>query len=373
MEKDRHSPEHPVAISELLITDNHSEEAQRNRNNFYDLMNNGQVYIVRRCSDARGNIPELNCIDVSSVATGGPQKPYGNMIIHNGIRAIVNLTHYDGTLFRSGKCPSGCGGLGAKEDQMINPPAEDVKKYGLARYIEALRSPDPLVQSYAVAESIAYHTDKNVLAAIQDHVHGLIFPIAVFMNRGITVHKKVPTRYLLQGQYDQRKIYEEEDIPTLDWNYLPPEFVDFLELNRRQVDNLEAQYPNLHDMLRVQNPEFVLITTEKLAARSRYPKTLQTPGSYFQVHIPRDKSDQVIHIDPRTIKTAVEQIEYPITHFTNAQTILIETGDLDQSRRIAKTLISKDWVRQWVLSSSNQILIAESRSAKTRRVEVFGG
>lgn len=356
-----------------FFEDNLSPQAESNRNAFYAILKNGQLYFVRRCSDARGNIPEENCIDISNIATDGPQEPYKDLMIYDGVQAIVELVHYDGKIFRPGHFPEGCGGLKAKEEQLASASSRDIKRFGLPRYVEAIKSPDPVVLAYYNAESIASHTHKPVLAAIQEHISGIIFPLATFQNEEgeITCRTKIPTRYMLQGQYDQRVIYQ-NGIPTLNEGNIPEVFQTFLELNRKQISGLEEEYPNLHEMLQIQNPKFAIITTEKISARLRYPSLLKEPGSYFQVHIPRDKYEQVIFIDQRTIDTAIEQVQYPVEHFSKIDTILIETGDLTQSKRIGSSLEKTDWMQKWKARRPNhQIFTGETRAGKLVRLEEF--
>lgn len=364
-----------ISGSNDFLNDNHSFLADENRTIFYDLLKKGRIFLVRRCSDARGNIPELHSIDISNIATDGPQQPYKDLMIYDGVRAIIELTHYDGEKFKLGKYPEGCGGLMAKELQLQTQNTSEIKKFGLPRYVEAIKSPDPVVLAYYNAESIASHTHKPVLAAIQDHVRGIIYPLAFFQKNEdgeMFTKTKIPIRYMLQNQYDQREIYK-DGIPTLDPNKIPDIFKEFLELHESRISDLNNEYPNLHDVLRSQNPEYILITTEKMAARIRYPKILKDPGSYFQIHIPRDKNEQVIVIDQKTVDTAVEQAQYPITieHFSRAHTILIETGDFDQSKRIANNLARNEWLEDWLKRPTHQILTAESRAGKTVRIEEF--
>ncbi|GEM_PF-6737992 len=371
-----HEPksEQRVYTPEDFVRDNHSLLADQNRNTFSSLRNNGELFLITRCSDARGNIPELNCIDISNIATDGPQQPYQNLIIGAGVKAIMEMTHFDGEKFRLGQHPTGCGGLEAKQLQLLEAPSEkDMKKFGLPRYVEAIKSPDPVVLAYYNAQSIASHTTKPVMAAIQDHVSGIIYPLATFQNDDgeIISRTKLPTRYMFQDQYDQRVIYK-EGIPILSYNNLPEVFKEFLDLNQKQISDLELKYSNLHEILRVQNPHFVIVTTEKMNARARFPEILKEPGSYFQVHIPRDKQEQIISIDPKTIETALEQIQYPIEHFSKVDTILIETSDLAQSKKIGSALIRATWMQNWQKKRQNhQIFTAESRVGKIVRLEEF--
>ncbi|MDP3955374.1 MAG: hypothetical protein Q8Q15_03370, partial [bacterium] len=91
--------EQRIYTPEDFVRDNHSLLADQNRNAFYLLLKSGEIFLITRCSDARGNIPELNCIDISNIATDGPQQPYQNLIIDPGVRSITEMTHFDGEKF----------------------------------------------------------------------------------------------------------------------------------------------------------------------------------------------------------------------------------------------------------------------------------
>lgn len=358
-----------LPTSESLLWDNHSPESRSKRNKFFELRKMGKLFVVRRCSDARGNIPEEYCIDTSSIATAGPQRPYDEMIHHKGIGLIVNLTHFDGGVFKLGIRPAGCGGLLAKEKQMSTETTED--KEGLDRFVEKIKSPDPLIQSIFNANRISSYTDKDVLAAIQDHRTGMIYPLAVFSNSGREIKMNLPMRYLMHGQYDPSKIYQ-NGIPALKDEDFPQSVLEFLTLNRKQVNYLKESFPDISDKLKDQNPEFLVITTSKMSARGRYANTLREPGSYFQIHIPAEKENgKRTKISQQTIDTIIEQAEYPIKHFSNIHTVLIETGDIEQSIRIAASYVTVDLLRTWTHNPYHQILLSEVSQEETKEIGVF--
>lgn len=371
--------EHRLRNPQDFLDDNDIPEAKENRDIYEEMARQGLLWIVRRCSDARGIIPVAYCIDVASIATAGPQKPYNEMHQYGGKRGIIVLGHFDGIEAQEGEAPIFCGGHIVKNKQLEHPEIDTSK--GVNRYISALKSKDPLIQNYFSAETTASYTKEPVLTAVQDHRRGRIIPVAEFSYGGIVKKTKLPTRYMLEGQYNPKKIYE-HGIPSLPSEYIEA-FHDFLKLNKQQVTELRSKYPDLEEMLKVQNPGYVVITTEKMTARGRYPKIFRKPGSYFLVHLPRYIDEyQILNIDQLSIDTVIEQAEYPISEsaehhgssekpFSKTHTILIETEDITQSRRIAKSLLEQEWAQNWISLQQHQVLVAESKDGTTTSVDLF--
>lgn len=370
-----HLTEHRLLQPQDLLEDNRSPEAQTKRDSWNENRLTNNLFLVNRCGDARGNIDEERCIDVSMIATAGPRERYINMVRFSGLKGIVNLTHHDGDTVKPGRRPEGCGGLAAKAARETEgtTPAEN----GIYRFVDTeIGHKDPLVQTWISAETTARMTDKPVLAATQDHIRGTIYPIAIF--KGKQIISEMPATMIIQGQYDPKKIYE-HGIPSLDENEIPEEFQEFLSNHEAYMQEKEDEYPDLHHRLKTQNPPYMLITTEKIPARVRYPETFREPGSFFQIHIPRAKDEQLITIEQKSINLAIEQAQYAIEHatmhhdtpgagFSDLHAVLIESGDIGQSERIAKAFMQQEWAEKWANFPNHQVLIAESRAGRTRDI-----
>jgi len=361
------NPDLPNATT--LINDNHSDEAKVNRVLSREARANGKIFVLRTCSDARAanGIPRNRVIHVPSIATAGPIIPYGEMISYQSTLGIVNAVHYDGLAFKPGEKPTGCGGLLAKEASKQTSKREGK---AIESHIDKIPSEDPIITNFFEAEELANNTEKPVLAAAQDHRSGIFYPIALFLNRGREIRTNIPIRYLYEGLYNPKKIYE-NGIPFLDETQLTEEFQEFLELNLVESARMQMLYPDFAETTKSQNPGFLIFTSEKTTARERYPKTLEGPSSYFSIHIPRGKIGEFAFVDKEAFEGSINQAQYPIEHFSNIHTVLIETPNLLQSRGFAQELIKKFKSDNWRVAGNFQVLAAASTSGITTGVEVI--
>jgi hypothetical protein len=391
--------------------DNHSTDADRGRKEWFDTYGEKGAIIAMFCADARERfaVPPDRIIDVSTIAASGPAEPYAKMLTYPRTRAVVGANHYDGDKFDPAKFSSGesstligCGGLGAKAE-IENGKPDKKPSGGILKYVdEDIQDKDAVFNSIKNGAFAAALTHVPVLAGVHDHVYGTFTPVAYF-NNGEGRHSMdsvVPVSDLLDPRrYDPKTLYG-EGLPSLTEDSLPDVFKEFLEQQRQHIQQLQEAYPNLPEMLRVQNPNYLFITTEKVPTRIRYPHLLREPGSFFQVHIPRGKDASGIHIDNDAVDAAIEQAEYPVDHarFSQLHTIIIETGSLEQSSLIAKSLsaarrhidenASHDhsdhdhehtvgesnipWIQDWLQRDpANQILIAQSNSGRTTQISKF--
>ena len=394
--------------SRAFRVDNRTSEANAGRKEWFDAYGEKGAIIAMLCADARERFafPSDNIIDISTIAASGPTKPYAKMLTYPKTRAVVGVNHYDGDEFDPEKFSEGestmlvgCGGLGAKA-AIENNKLDKKPSGGILKYVdEDIRDKDAVYNAVKNGAFAAALTHVPVLAGVHDHVYGTFTPLAYFNSSegNHSMASVIPVADLLDpNRYNPKTLYG-EGLPSLAEGTLPDVFKEFLEEQRKHVQQLQEKYPQLPEMLRVQNPHYLFITTEKVPTRIRYPHLLREPGSFFQVHIPRGKDKSGIHIDKEAINTAVEQAEYPIDHarFSNLHTLVIETGSLEQSQVIANALsealrhmdedaphvhndhdhkntatnLNEPWLHEWLRRDPrNQILIAQSNSGITTQI-----
>jgi hypothetical protein len=382
----------------VLYASNHTPEATEGRNRWFQNNLNGETIVAMFCGDARERfaLPPDSIIDLSTISASGPTQPYAKMLNYPRTRAVVSANHYDGDKVQPEQTLIGCGGLGAKASRENGKSSKEAR--GIGQFIDQdIWHKDAIYNSVRNGAIAATQTHQPVLAGIHDHVYGTFTPLAYFLNEDSshTMESVVPHGDLLDPErYDPKKLYG-EGIPHLDETKLPDVFKEFLEEQREFTQNLQEEHPNLHELLRVQNPGYLFVTTEKIPTRLRYPQLLNTPGSFFQVHIPRGKDESGIHIEQEAIDKAIAQAEYPVdtAHFSNLHTIVIESGSMGQSQRIAETLgnalrhveegaddhgheprtvdPSEPWLVDWLRDPSHQVLVAQSNSGKTTQIEQY--
>lgn len=363
-------PRSELPTIDKLLEDNRSEQAEENRTAFREARLAGQIYVIRTCSDSRAvnGIPPNRCIHVPSIAAAGSELPYYEMNKFQPVLGVINAVHYDGLEFKPGEMPSKCGGLDAKKLAKINP--ERAGKM-IEEYIDhQVPSEDPIITNFFNSANISTQTEKPVLAAIQDHRSGIFYPVALFLNRGTEIRTNVPINYLMQGQYSPEIVYK-NGVPILDDTQLTPGFRDFFDLNKTEVERLQSEYPNFVESTENQNPEYLILTSEKTTARERYPHALAVPSSYFSIHVPRGKAGEQAFIANDAVESVVAQAQYPLEHFSNIRKVLIETPDLYQSKTLAGQLVETIDENDWVLASKSEILVAGSIRGKTTTIERF--
>ncbi len=371
---------------DLLITpdslwqDNHSLAADANREGYDQARMRGELIAYYRCSDARIKPPGKFAISWGSIAAAN--EPISQMASHKGIQASVALAHFDGDTAQPGMVPNGCGGLAAKE-QMEN---DGSKKEGIGSYIEeTVAHPDVVIQAWISAEKIASLSGKPTLAAAQDHLDLTIYPLALFIpaknDMSMSVTTAIGIRNIIQGQYNPKEIYA-RSVPTIDEKNLPDFFVEIFEQNRKDQKEIHLNYPNLRELQKVQKPRMVLVSTDIRSARVRYPKLSSVPGSIFKVHMPREKTDGVVTISSTDTEKTVNQLQYPLEHavknytdqskpFSNTDRLIIETGNLELSRRITQRTMKETWMRDWIDLPDRKIIIIQTIGGVTNAIEYF--
>ena len=82
------------------------------------------------------------------------------------------------------------------------------------------------------------------------------------------------------------------------------------------------------------------------------------------------------------MKDVINQIEYPIPHavenfgkpnesFSNTDRFLIETDDIDLSRKVALRLAEEEWMQKWMNLEGHQMLIVQTQEGISQLIEEF--
>ena len=275
--------------------------------------------------------------------------------------------------------PTGCGGLGAKDKALKDKKPAAIK--GISYYIDNnISHPDPLIQALLSANKITRDTGKPSLAVAQNHRIGKIFPVGAFMPGDIPTFA-VNTIDLF-SKYNPQNIYE-KGIPELKKKDIPDVFSEFLAASEAQVKDLLLNYPNLKEMLKVQNPRMIVLSTEIISAKVRYPKIASFPGILFKLHLPRFKDQNgKLGVKPEILEEICNQVEYPVQHavdnfgkpneaFSKTDRLLIETEDITLSRDIATKLAEEEWMKKWMTLKDHQVLIAQTQEGISQIIEEF--
>lgn len=377
--------ERGIKQEELIITpdslheDNHSPQAQLNREQWEEKRIKGELIAYLRCSDARLKPVGIGAVSWGSIA--GADNPDRKFAADNRrIGVSIVLTHFDGDTVKLGEVPTGCGGLKAKEEI-----GNTTHKNGIGKYIsEVVGHPDMLIQAWVSAENMAAVSGKPALAAAQDHLTLQIYPIALFTPQGdgeMLIRSKVRVKDTLATSYDPKRIYE-NGIPTISESSLPDVFRKIMQENMQDMQETHSKYPDLGKMQKVQHPRMILFSTDIRSARVRYPKLSSVPGSIFKVIIPREKVEGTLHISDGSLERCFGQLEYPILHsvanhndpnesFFNTDRLIIETGSIDLSRQLAQRAMEQEWIGKWLKLSDKKIIVVQTIAGVSNVIEWF--
>lgn len=362
-----------------LLEDNHSKLADRLREEYKENKRAGRLRVLKACSDARFRCPDpTKYVTIKSIAGGGEIE---NAITSNaGVESGVVGSHFDGEIFVPGHMPTGCGGLGAKDDEMKKSKPVPIK--GAGYYISKnVEHPDPLIQALITANKMTKIMGKPNIAVAQNHRNAEVFPVGVFLpgQPPITAVNLID----LFTKYDPEKIYE-KGIPELERRLMPNMFQPFLDACGAQEKELLLAYPNYKQMMAVQNPRLVLLSTEIMSAKIRYPEICDFPGIVFKIHLSRKKIGNDVTIDPEELQKVINQADYPIPHavegvkepnkgFSDTDLVLIETDKLSLSEEVASRLFKEERMREWISlpERCNQVLIAQTQDGITQIIEEF--
>lgn len=355
---------------ETLYDDNNSPLAKSNREKHNEAKRKGDLTAWYKCSDARGNTVGLNTISWGSVA--GADEPGINFARHKDTRDSVALSHFDGDTVKPGEMPKGCTGLRVKGEI-----GKAGNQKGVKRFIsENVKHSDPLIQAWCSAANIATLNGKPALAAAQDHLTLQIYPIALFLPQedgGMDVRTKVNIRDIIDGNYDPRRIYE-HGIPTISESRLTGRFIEMLQENARDRQEIYSRYPNLKKTQKIQQPRIAFLSTEIMSIRTQYPDTASIPGSWYKVIIPRNKIEGGSEdVTEENFRKSLDQLELAMSEgvsncgdpdkpFSNTDHLVVQTESLDLSKKLALRAMQEESVREWSKLDGREIIIVQAIS-----------
>lgn len=349
-----------------LYDDNHTTAADEARDIFDGRARNRTQVARVGCADARTSTSS----DISIRNIAGALEPPAELANDLSIEVWSSDSHFDDDTVEIGVTPKGCGGLKAKEtlgsSKVVTP--------GVNRYAsEQIVHPDPIIQAIRTAENLAATTHKPVLATAQGHLSLRIYPLAFFqwdeseeISRS-AVHRK----YLNLENYDPRVIYA-NGIPKLNESRLPDTIQELLEKDRANARALLAKYPDLRHLNKVQKPRMVLLTTDRRLARIKYPVVASVPGSMFKIHLTREKTSGSVDIGRTDVERGLDQLSYviqenavpnhgdPSKPFSSTDILIVETGDLELSRRLARRALREHWMREWKAIPGTNIILLQT-------------
>lgn len=348
---------------ELMLDDNISEEANNRRDAWAVTREEEELVAVGLCGDSRILTPNpTKTSTYRTIAAGGYTELYAPIVRDQKVAAAIELVHYAGSTVIRGKIPGGCGGLHAKA-QLGNGVTEEDK--GIARFVknqQKISHPDPIVHSSITAARISAHAgDKPVLAAAMDHETMDITPLALFTDSGRIVVAAFNLRHLFEGQYSPYEVYQGNQLPALSEEQLPDNLQRYLELHRIRANQLRQQIPDLPLRMRSQNPHVLDISNDNRPFSVAFPET-SLPGNAFRLRLARTKTEQgEILLPEDAIEEVLQEAHYPIDHFDNLKTVLVRTGDMDDSRRIAEILLRQPYMEEWQQKVGNRVIFAKNQ------------
>lgn len=372
------SSESIVITRGTLLTDNHSQLADELRGKHRDYKIAGLLYLLDACGDARTRFPKPEKYLTRKTIAAGSQIE-SKILTSAGIGFAVIASHFDGEIFVPGQMPTGCGGLGAKDMALKEKKPTPIR--GLGYYIaRKIDHPDPLIQALLSANKITKEAKKPSLAVAQNHRNSEVFPVGIFLPGQAPICDV--NLIDLFSNYNPEEIYA-KGIPELERRQIPDIFKDFLADCETQVKESLLNYPNLKEMFKVQNPRMIMLSSEVMSAKIRYPEIASFPGILFKIHLPRIKDgNNVFSIDPEKLEDVVNQTEYPIEHaiqnfrkqnesFSNTDIFLIETENLDLSKKVVLRLAEEEWMQKWMKLEGNQVLLVQTQEGISQLIEEF--
>jgi hypothetical protein len=366
----------PERIIELttdsLMDDNTSSTAVNRLRKWQVAADENQLIAVIACSDSRLVLPYETAIHIYAITAGGPRSPYLGVLRDDRVKAAATVCHHDGFDVSPGRCPGGCGGRGAKEGMVNGSNDNDaLKENSIEAFIDRhVWSSDLVIQSHAAGAFTADRSGKDTLAVTQDNRDLRFTPLFVFTDGGNDVKGGVPQHLVTASHYFPGMIYE-NGLPALRRNKIPNTFDDFLKGNEEIATSLADKYPNLADLQADQNPSLLVLSTDIRPLKVRYPATTEVPGSVFSISVPQSNIDGDRRIDPQHLVTSLQQADYPVGHFSNLRTILIETRAMNKSEGVATEFIRQVWMQNWLKDPLHQVLVGEVEKGRTRMIRPF--
>lgn len=348
--------------TETLLADNQSLKAYKRRSEWGENRARRELTLLDTCSDSRIVTPNpTQSVVIRSIAAGKDLEPFTPLLNHRSVKNIHILGHHAGTETLEGEPPKGCGGLDVKEKELNGKiPMSDVEKW-VSKHV--CHSDSLLVALDKTKDALKY-ANKDILLSTQDHLDHTIYPMKLIRN----------TNFGLEN-YDPAEIYR-NGIPVL-----PSEQIDNSPFGQYIKNYYENQFPDLYffsehsqKTQKIQNPHLLLITTNIRPPEICLPNTTRKPNSVFVETLARSKNKEMgdkLDIRKKDIEEIIDQAQYPISHFSNLSTVYIETGDLEQSRKVADSFTQRQWFLNWYDSGNKKIIIGSIKAGIIKEISNF--
>jgi hypothetical protein len=358
---------------------NEAPEAERRSKEHQLYKDEGELFAVITCGDARLLIPCPERISsLRSINLGGNKDK--KIFLAQGTKFVVAMAHFGE--FVPGKMPKGCGGAAAKQESMKNHHEGPVK--GLEYYVEKkIEHPDQLVQAILKGKEVTRKTGKASLVVAEDHRTGKIYPYAIYTNEYNITHKKFDEANLYQ-KYNEAEIYS-DGIPALPENIIPEKFQEFLNASKDYMETMLRAYPNLSEIQKVQNPRMVFISSKLPSVRVNYPELTNVPNSIFKLHLTREKDQETGETDitPEVLEEIVSQAMYPIGHavenygkpdepFSSVDRVIIEMSDIKNCKKVAESFVKELKAQEWLTLPDRKIIVIQNKEGIANIADYYG-
>ena len=364
-----------------LYDDNHSPKAEAARSEWRENRAGKKLTVVILCGDPREITPNPEqTVEIRKIAAGGEEaEQYIPLFNSRGVQNILVMSHFDSEAYEVGKRPPGCGGLDAKAKVFGK---EEEPKGDIETYLKkGILHPDPILQAYHSAAMIAKLTDRIVNIALQDHRTGDIYSLGGFSTKDSAYVMCTDPVLVFHGRYNPEEIYRGETVPHLPDRQVNSTMLAFLENYRESQKRFNKKRPDFFDSQRIINPRIVALSTDiRPFGQVKFDKYGE-PNMIFKLNVPTEKIDDTnFVIGSAYLEEALQQVEYPLRHstencempgtsFCDTDTFYIETRSFDYSVEIARTILRKRWMQEWLKIKPGQLIVAETRAGEIKRIE----
>lgn len=337
-----------------LLEDNRSSTAVEGRALHAANKAAGRLILVSSCSDSRNLSTEPERESVIRNVDGAPNfNSFSSALIDPIYSGVILEGHFSGDKEIEGQSPEGCGGRGVKDKLLKGAvPQNDIEQW----VQEHVSHSDLILDLFERSGQVSRQAGKDLLLVARDHLDQTVYPVMAFLKEPLT-----PPTVNMQ-EYDPAVVYK-DGIPHLTSGQLKGSvFEDYLN------DYYSKRFPSLHRFglfdrtsQLTQNPGILLITTETMPAEIWLPNLAETPGRIFVETLARTRDPETgrIQVAEKDLTCVVKQTDYPISHFSKLETIIIVTEEATQSQRVLAHLKQKDKFKRWAEGSRHTLIVGQ--------------
>lgn len=132
--------------------------------------------------------------------------------------------------------------------------------------------------------------------------------------------------------------------------------------------------------------EFVALSDNLKPLSVRFPGLFGESNQVFQVSLSRQPFSETegdlanTDSDNKVVDDAFKQVNYPISHciehqdkpgsaFRNARVLYIETGKMEVSNRLAKQIMKRQWMQEWLKLPGREVIIAAVIAGHIQKID----